>query len=81
MEFIKITKDGKVNQVINPKAIVSVERTFDDPHGNKYTEIVLSSNGVIKVAETFESVIEILETQDYENPLTAYDYKFEFSIK
>lgn len=79
MQLIKITKEGKISQLINPMAINSISKDSNDPHGNNYTEIVLNQ-GSIKVEDSLETIWNIIESQDFEQVLTEYNYKFEITI-
>lgn len=81
MKTIRLKNLGcQVNKVYLSTAIEKIEEVIDDPHGNVYTSLLLSSGDDVKVQETLDQVVSLLHNEESEIELTFFHYYIEHFI-
>ncbi|VXC99121.1 hypothetical protein [Sphingobacterium multivorum] len=81
MKTIRLNNQvNQVNKVYLSTAIEKIEQVKDDPHGNVYTSLLLSSGDDVKVHETLDQIVSLLRNDDSEMELTLFHYQIEHFI-
>lgn len=81
MKTIRLNNQGnQVNKVYLSTAIEKIEDVRNDPHGNVYTSLLLISGDDIKVQETLDEILALLNNENSEIELTLFDYQIEHFI-
>lgn len=78
MKTIRLNNQcNQVNKVYLSTAIEKIEDVRNDPHGNVYTSLLLISGDDIKVQETLDEIVSLLNNEDTQIELTFFDYQIE----